>query len=468
MEGPIFDRRLRSFDCAVRFIMTNTLWAVGASVAGLVTSACTSVGGGGGDAGLPGAPSGVAAAVGADVHPVTTLAGSGAKAFADGTGVEASFLAPSGVAVDAVGFVYVADYGNLRIRKVSPTGVVTTLAGSGLRSYTDGVGAAASFGGPACVAVDTAGNVYVSDASDNRIRKVTAAGAVTTLTGSGIGGFIDPKNTSDPRGVAVDAAGNLYVADWAGVLRVTPAGVVATLAGRGVGTWADGTTVGSFFSPLGIALDAAGNVYTSDRGYEMGNYQGLFQVTSEGVVTKLAGSPLPGSADGLGAAASFKFPEGIATDPTGNTFVADVGNHRIRKVTPTRAVTTYAGSTEGFADGIAALFKDPSGVAVDTAGNVYVADTGNHRIRKISSIGVPSVGQLAVTWRPPTIPGSSAIVGYTAVATASGHTTQNCSTTSTLCTISGLASNVPYAVTVTASNAAGTSPPSAPATATPN
>ena len=326
---------------------------------------------------------------------VTTLAGSGLAGSVDGyaTGIGASFHGPVGVAVDASGNVYVADSGSNKIRKLSPAGVVTTLAGSGDRGSIDGTGTAASFYDPTGVAVDSAGNVYVADSGNNKIRKVSPAGVVTTLAGSGGWGSTDGTGTaasfSFPTGVAVDFSGNVYVAgdqDYK-IRKVSPTGVVTTLAGNGSWGSTDGTgTAASFDYPYGVAVDSSGNVYVAD----LDNYK-IRKVSPGGVVTTLAGNGSWGSADGTGTAASFTYPYGVAVDSSGNVYVADSYNNKIRKVSSDGVVTTFAGngwvgSTDG--PGTAAGFNHPTGVAVDSAGNVYVADSWNNEIRKVSSTGV--------------------------------------------------------------------------------
>ncbi len=319
---------------------------------------------------------------------VSTLAGNGTAGYADGTSTAAQFYYPYGVAVDGSGNVYVADYGNDRIRKITAAGVVTTLAGSGTAGYADGTAAAAQFYNPRDVAVDGSGNVYVADASNQRIRKITAAGVVTTLAGSGTAGFADGTSTAAqfyyPSGVAVDGSGNVYVADALNqrIRKITAAGVVTTLAGSGTAGYADGTgTAAQFRNPTGVAVDGSGNVYVADQ-----SNQRIRKMTAGGVVTTLAGSGMYGYADGTATAARFSNPYGVAVDGSGNVYVGDESNQRIRKITAGGVVTTLAGSgTAGYADatGTAAQFSNPLGVAVDGSGNVYVADYGNNRIRKI-------------------------------------------------------------------------------------
>jgi len=330
---------------------------------------------------------------------VTTLAGTyGQEGSADGTGATARFYNPDGVAVDGAGNVYVADRNNATIRKVTPAGVVTTLAGTaGQIGSADGTGAAASFWYPEAVAVDGAGNVYVADRNNATIRKVTPAGVVTTLAGSaGQNGSADGTGAaasfSYPSGVAVDGAGNVYVADSDNntIRKVTAAEVVTTLAGSvGLSGSADGTGAAARFSyPTGVAVDGAGNVYVADYYNDT-----IRKVTPAGVVTTLAGTAGQyGSADGTGATARFSYPTGVAVDGAGNVYVADSDNNTIRKVTPAGVVTTLAGSSgqRGSADGAgaAASFYNPTGVAVDGAGNVYVADTDNYTIRRVTPAGV--------------------------------------------------------------------------------
>lgn len=354
-----------------------------ASIATLL-AAC---GGGGGDSSSPGAGVIVTPAPAA-AGTVTTVVGGAASGSANGTGAAASFSIINGIAVDASGNIYVGDTGNNLIRKIASGGVVTTLAGSGAAGSVDGTGVGASFKGPAGVAVDKAGNIYVADSSNNLIRKISSGGAVTTLAGNGAVGSADGAGAAAsfnaPLGVAVDGSGNVYVADDGNNLirMITPVGIVSTLAGNLNRGSADGTGAAASFSvPAGVALDTAGNLYVADR---MDNL--IRKVTPAGVVTTLAGSSVSGNTNGTGNAASFAQPNGVAVDAQGNVYVADLSNNLVRMITPAGVVTTLAGSgVSGAADGVgtAASFSGPAGVAVDASGNVYVADS--HSVRKIVS-----------------------------------------------------------------------------------
>lgn len=314
---------------------------------------------------------------------VHTLAGS-TSGFAEGTGLTAKFAQPYTVAVDANGNVYVADTDNHKIRKITPAGEVTIFAGS-TQGDAEGTGAAAQFNYPYGVATDASGNVYVADTHNHKVKKITPAGVVTTLAGS-TGGYADGTGSAAQfyylTGVTAGVDGNVYVADKDNhkIRKVTSAGVVTTLAGSTSG-FANGTgSAAQFSQPYNVATDAAGNVYVVDTG----NHR-IRKITSGGEVTTFAGST-QGDTEGAGPAAQFSYPYGIAADASGNLYVVDTFNQKVKKITSAGAVTTLAGSTNGFADGApaAAQFNYPTGVAVSTSGTVYVADKDNHKIRKIT------------------------------------------------------------------------------------
>jgi sugar lactone lactonase YvrE len=316
---------------------------------------------------------------------VTTLAGSGTDGYGDGAGTGASFNWPTGVAVDSSFNVYVADSDNHKIRKITSAGVVTTLAGSGSSGSADGTGTLASFSYPKGVAVDTERNVYVADTNNSKIRKITPGGVVTTLAGSGSSGSADGTGAaadfSYPWGVAVDNSGNVYVADSNNhkIRKITPGGAVTTLAGSGSSGSADGTgTLASFSYPKGVAADTGGNLYVTDN--EVDNNAKIRKITPGGVVTTLESAGIS---------------IGVAVDGIGNLYVIS-SNNKILKITSEGDVTTLAGSgSNGSADGVGTLasFSYPKGVAVDINGNVYVADTNNAKIRKITptTVALPPV-----------------------------------------------------------------------------
>ena len=315
---------------------------------------------------------------------VTTIAGS-TLGFADGVGTAAQFYHPESLAMDAVGNIFVADTYNNRIRKITPAGMVTTFAGS-IPGYVDGTGSAAEFNNPTGIAVDASGNVYVADNYNNCIRKITASAVVSTFAGS-LQGYVDgigiAARFSGPHGLAVDVAGNVFVSDKFNmrIRKITPTGVVSTFAGSTAG-FADGTgTAALFNSPCGIAVDHQGNVYVGD----LLNYC-IRKITADQVVTTLAGNGTSGYVDGTGTTAQFTFPVGVSVDLQGNVFVSDQGNHRIRKINAAGVVSTIAGGTQGNLDGMGteAKFNNPHGVATDAAGIIFVADWGNNLIRKIT------------------------------------------------------------------------------------
>jgi sugar lactone lactonase YvrE len=300
------------------------------------------------------------------------------------------------MAVDTNGNLYVSDVWNQMIRKVTPAGVVTTLAGlAGHAGSADGTNSEARFYKPYGVALDNAGNLYVADALNYTLRKVTPVGTnwvVTTLAGhAGYSSSVDGTNSAarftSPFGVAVDSAGNVYVADCYdnAIRKVAPVGT----------NWVVTTLASGFNQPDGVAVDTNGTVYVADW-----FNQRICKVTPEGAVTPLAGlAGNIGSVDGTNSTARFAYPIGVAVDLAGNVYVAAQGDSTIRKMTPVGAnwvVTTIAGLGGSFAEidgtGAAARFNVLEGVAVDTAGNVYVSDYGNSTIRKgfpASSVPAP-------------------------------------------------------------------------------
>ena len=328
---------------------------------------------------------------GLPAYEFITLAGSENAGSQDGAGTAAGFNFETGAASDRAGNVYVADTYNSTIRKISPDGVVTTVAGlAGSSGNANGVGSAARFLWPNGVAVDGEGTLYVADTYNSTIRKITPAESVSTLAGAaGVAGFSDglggAARFNQPIGLAVDGNGVLYVADAGNnaIRRIAPGGVVGTLAGWTNAGYADGVGTNALLNaPAGVGVDAMGNVVVADTGNNT-----IRRIATNGVVSTLAGlAGSAGHADGAGTNAHFNGPAGIAVDAAGNVFVADTYNYTIRRVTSDGTVTTIAGAPGqyGYQDGAGtiALFDLASGVAVDGRGNVYVADTDNNVIRK--------------------------------------------------------------------------------------
>jgi sugar lactone lactonase YvrE len=331
---------------------------------------------------------------------VTTVAGSaGQSGSVDGTGAAARFNLPAGIAVDASGNVFVADYTNHTIRRVTPAGVVTTIAGSaGTSGSTNGTGSGARFRQPTGVAVDSGGNVYVADQSNSTIRRITPAGVVTTFAGTPDNvGSVDGVGSAArfflPKQVGTDSSGNVWVADTGNstVRRITPAASVTTIAGSANQSgYQDGTGNAVRFNvPQQIAIDGSGAIVVSDSGNH------LIRRVSGATASTVAGTPeIPGTTDGPAASARFRDPLGVAIDPSGNTYVADWGNHTIRRIAPNGTVTTFAGSpgqsgtTDG--SGAAARFHGPRALAAGADGSVWVTDRENHTIRRITPAGAVS------------------------------------------------------------------------------
>jgi PKD repeat protein/sugar lactone lactonase YvrE len=339
-------------------------------------------------------------AAGAQSLHVTHVAGTtGGGGYADGKGPAARFNRPLGAAVDPSGNMYVSDGSNHLIRKITPDGVVTTVAGqAGKNGNTDGPGDQALFAFVQGMVSDSSGNIYVADSVNNTIRKVTPDGVVSTLAGTGVNGSVDgpaaQAQFAFPCAIAIDSAGNLYVGD-ADLLddfvtavnnkirKITPDGTVTTLAGSATGGSADGTGAAAQFnleSSGALAVDSSGNVYVADSGNNT-----IRKVTQAGVVTTIAGTAGNyGSDDGVGPAASFAYPDGISMGSDGNLYVSDGGSNVIRKVTPDGVVTTYAGvpNQTGFIDGVGSAARLNGPVLTASNGTtLYIPEVTNNAVR---------------------------------------------------------------------------------------
>ena len=345
---------------------------------------------------------------------ISTFAGTGEYGFGGdgGPAAEARLSYPRGVAADGAGNLYIADYVNYRIRKVGPTGIITTFAGTGEYGFegAGGPASAARLAAPIDVATDGAGNLYIADSNNRRIRKVDSSFAlfgaiIDTIAGTGEFGFSgDGESALDaqlslPWGVAVDDAGNLYIADYHNhrIRKVDATGLINTIAGTGeIGDGAAASDA-QLRGPPGVAVDGEGNTYIADSA----NHR-IRQVDSAGVISTIAGTGEYGySGDGgRKLDAQLSLPSSVAVDSAGNLYIADTNNHRVRKVRTTLAlfgvpISTVAGTGEsGFGgDGgraVDARLSNPWGIALDGMGNLYIADTNNHRIRKVDATGVIS------------------------------------------------------------------------------
>ena len=335
---------------------------------------------------------------------ITTFAGTGVPGFSGdgGPAVQAQLNLPGDVAVDGAGNVYVADTNNHRIRKVDPSGTTATIAGTGVPGFSGDGGPAvqAQLNLPGDVAVDGSGNVYIADTNNHRLRRVDSSGTTATIAGTGVSGFSGDGGPAVqarlnlPGDVAVDGSGNIYIADTNNhrIRKVDPSGTITTIAGTGVSGFSGngGPAVqAQLYLPDGVAVDGSGNVYIADT-----NNHRIRKVDPSGTITTIAGTGVSGFSGNGGPAvqAQLYLPDGVAVDGSGNVYIADTNNHRIRKVDPSGTITTIAGTgVSGFSGNggpaVQAQLYLPDGVAVDGSGNVFIADTNNHRIFKLPLYG---------------------------------------------------------------------------------
>ena len=332
---------------------------------------------------------------------ITTIAGTGKPGFSGDGGPAARALLRSvyGVAVDRQGNVYVGDTANRRVRKISAAGTMTTFAGTGGAPVSvalrgdGGPATSAALYLPRGVAVDGEGNVYIADFADHRVRKVSPAGTITTFAGSGVGGFsgdggpATSARLSGPTGMAVDGEGNVYIADSRNqrVRRVSRSGTITTFAGGGASRGDGGpATSARLLGDLEVAVDRLGNVYIADFGDRR-----VRKVSLAGTITAFAGGGSSLGDGGRATSAQLRTPYGVAADSQGTVYIADYADHRVREVSPGGTITTFAGTGSGGYSGdggpaTSARIYAPYGLAVDRQGNVYIAEYGNHTVRKVA------------------------------------------------------------------------------------
>ena len=327
-----------------------------------------------------------------NTYSVTTIAGSGNGAYADGLGAAASFYQPVGIAIDSSSNLYVSDTYNHCIRLITPSGQVSTIAGTvyggvGIPGFSNGT--YASFNLPMGLILDSSSNIYVCDYNNHVIRQITPAGFVITFAGSGSPSYADGNGTlasfNGPSGITIDTAGNLYVADCGNnrIRKIDTAANVTTIAGNASATYTDGFGItASFNNPFSITIDKNNNLYIGDRL----NYR-IRKIDSGRNVTTIAGNGTNGVLDGNGIAAIVSWPEGICVDSTGTLFYSDFFGKVIRKISPSGTVSTIAGQVyvNGNKNGLgfSALFNLPANMVVDSTGILYLADYYNNSIRKI-------------------------------------------------------------------------------------
>ncbi len=329
---------------------------------------------------------------------ITTVIGGSGSGFAGDGGPAAKALIqnPEGIAIDHSGNLYIADWGNNRIRMVNPAGIISTVVGSSTTGYSGdgGPAAKASIALPNGVAVDSSGNLYIADTDNNAIRKISN-GIITTVAGGqsgfgGDGGLATNARLSVPQSVAVDASGNLYIADMGNqrIRRVDPSGVITTVAGTGTaGFSGDGgtATAAMLSAPAAVGVDASGAVYVSD----VDNHR-VRRFVPGGNIATFAGMAFSIGDGGPSTQARLTVPNSVAVDSTGNLFIADSADNRVREVTPSGTITTLAGTGRTGRGGdngpaASAALSSPYSVAVDSAGNVYIADAGNNVIRRVDA-----------------------------------------------------------------------------------
>jgi sugar lactone lactonase YvrE len=362
-----------------------------------------------------------------DAQIINTIAGTKMGGYGPDTAVATTSKLnyPTGVAIDKSGNLYIADANNNRVRKVTTAGIITTIAGTGKAGYGgDGRAATgAQLKYPTDVAVDDAGDVYVTDYRNSRIRKITTSGTISTVAGNGTigvagdGGPAYAAQLHDPAGIAVDADGNLYIADKYNyrVRKIDRQGMIMTVAGNGYAGWEGdrgAATNARLNNPTGVTVDADGYIYIADRGNHC-----IRKVTPKGIITTIAGIGVQGFSgdDGPATAAKMNQPASVTVDKMGNVYVIDLGNNRIRKIDQNGVISSIAGGAVGpGGDGgpaQKAFINFPTSIVADSLGNVLIADAGNHKVRIIQnkSWNLASTHQHTEPMKVYTYPGKGAM-----------------------------------------------------------
>ena len=412
----------------------------------------------------------------ASTYQIHTIAGNGTGGFSGDGGQAANALvsSPLSIVFDSAGNLLFADGGNNTVRKITPAGVISTIAGNGVAGFAGdgGPAAAATLSAPFGLAIDGGGNLYVADFGNNRVRKITPAGVITTIAGDGTdaaggdGGQATAAQIGSISGLAVDVAGNLYITQrfYNRVRKVTPAGVISTIAGTGVaGSTGDNgqATSAQLNFPIAVAVSAAGEVYVAER-----DGHRVRRITTAGVISTIAGTGVAGFSgdNGQATVAQLNNPAGVYVSATGEIYISDRANYRLRKIATNGVITTIAGNgsvgTPG--DGgpaVAANINEPSFIAFDAAGNLYIPERSGARVRKVT-MAVPDAptitgvvsgsGQVTINFTPALSNGGSPVTSYTA-----SCGTLSASGTGSPIIISGLTGGVAVTCYVRASNLLG-------------
>lgn len=338
---------------------------------------------------------------------ITTVAGTGAGGYTGdgGLAINAQLNTPNQLAFDAAGNLFIAEDYNHTVRKINTSGIISTVVGTGTLGFSGdgGLATSAQLNRVNAIAVDAAGNLYVSDADNYRIRKVNTSGVITTIAGigtdghSGDGGLATAAEIGFTSGIQVDAVGNIYLAEQGNgfcVRKINTSGIITTIAGTGTNGFSGDNgqaTAAQLNAVSSICFDATGNLYISVFGGSR-----IRKVSTAGIITTIAGTGAfaSGGDGGLATSAQIYYPYGIVTDAANNIYFCESGNHKIRRIdAATGIITTVAGVGGGlFAGGyagdggpaVSATLSNPSAIAIDASGNIFIGDYGNNVIRKIT------------------------------------------------------------------------------------